>query len=272
MHRPPAHLLTRPVRVLVVGCGGTGSGIAGGLPYLHQAMVAKGHPHGLEVTLQDGDTISPTNCVRQPFCQSEIGLHKAEVLATRMNLFWGLRWKARRYHLTAADAFTRAWDLVIGCVDSIEARALIAKLATDRNADVTYWLDLGNLAEEGQYLLGQPKNAINPGQPGRLPTAAERWPEIVDVKRRAPDLPSCSAAEALTRQAPFVNQVLANHALSMLGKLFAGGIPYHGGFVNLATGKVSSIPVPEQPMPQPPEKKPGARARRRNRRQAGAPA
>lgn len=268
LHRPPAHLLSGPVRVLVVGCGGTGSAIAGGLHYLHQAMVARGHPHGLEVTLQDGDTISPTNCVRQPFCQGEIGLHKAEVLATRMNLFWGLRWKARRYHLTNGDAFTRCYDLVIGCVDSIDARALIAKLATDRNADVTYWLDLGNLSDDGQFVLGQPRNAINPDQPGRLPTAAELWPEIVDLKRKAPNLPSCSAAEALTRQAPFVNQVLANHALAMLAKLFAGGIPYHGAFVNLATGKASSIAVPEQPAPVVPKKKPGARARRRAR--AGA--
>ena len=60
-------LLRRRVRVLVVGCGGTGSAIAAGLPYLHEAMVANGHPGGLHVTLMDGDTISATNCVRQPF-------------------------------------------------------------------------------------------------------------------------------------------------------------------------------------------------------------
>jgi len=33
-------LLRRPFRIVVVGCGGTGSAIAGGLPYLHQYMLA----------------------------------------------------------------------------------------------------------------------------------------------------------------------------------------------------------------------------------------
>jgi hypothetical protein len=47
-------------------------------------MLAWGDPHGLDVTLVDGDRISRTNCVRQPFRESEIGLHKATVLATRI--------------------------------------------------------------------------------------------------------------------------------------------------------------------------------------------
>jgi len=66
-HTIHSELLRRRVRVLVVGCGGTGSAMAAGLPYLHSAMLAAGHPGGLDVTLMDGDTVSPTNCVRQAF-------------------------------------------------------------------------------------------------------------------------------------------------------------------------------------------------------------
>ncbi len=84
-HRLPSVLLQRKVRVAVVGCGGTGSAIAAGLPHLHHAMLAWGHPHGLDVTLIDGDWISRTNCVRQPFSESEMGLYKSTVLATRIN-------------------------------------------------------------------------------------------------------------------------------------------------------------------------------------------
>jgi hypothetical protein len=36
-HTLSPELLRRPVRVLVVGCGGNGSAITAGLPYLHQA-------------------------------------------------------------------------------------------------------------------------------------------------------------------------------------------------------------------------------------------
>src|SRR5271166_5219685 len=37
-HALDPQLLERPIRVLVVGCGGNGSAIVSGLPYLHQAM------------------------------------------------------------------------------------------------------------------------------------------------------------------------------------------------------------------------------------------
>ena len=87
--------------VKVVGCGGNGSAIVAGLPYLHQALLAYGHPGGLHVTLVDGDLISATNCIRQPFCRSEIGLHKSTVLLNRMNLLWGLEWDAVPEHLSS---------------------------------------------------------------------------------------------------------------------------------------------------------------------------
>ena len=73
-HRLHAELLEREVRVLVVGCGGTGSAFIGGLPYLHLSMRAQGHPCVLRVTVMDGDKISPANSVRQPFSRAEVGL------------------------------------------------------------------------------------------------------------------------------------------------------------------------------------------------------
>ena len=99
MHTICPSLLKRSVHVVVVGCGGTGSAIASGLPYLHQSMLATGHPGGLDVTLIDGDRISATNCVRQPFSEGEIGLFKSVVLVRRLNLFWNLEWKAVPKHL-----------------------------------------------------------------------------------------------------------------------------------------------------------------------------
>lgn len=100
-HHLSPELTRRPVHVLIVGCGGNGSAITAGLPYLHQAMLVHGHPGGLEVTLMDGDVVSPTNCVRQPFSQAEIGHSKAVVLVSRMNLFWGLKWHAVADHFSA---------------------------------------------------------------------------------------------------------------------------------------------------------------------------
>jgi PRTRC genetic system ThiF family protein len=255
VHRVVPELLTRPVRILVVGCGGSGSEIISGLPYLHQAMLAYGHPGGLDVLLLDGDIVSPTNTVRQPFALGDIGHAKAPILINRVNAFWGLRWRAIAQHLEPNRAAPETYgrrrqglgaDVVIGCVDSRRARAIIAE-RVHHDTRVSYWLDLGNDASTGQFILGQPKR---PGTDAvRLPTVAELYPETVDAAGdKGDDRPSCSAVEALTRQEPFVNRAIAGQALAMLARLFRyGELAYHGGYVNLASGRTMSLSVaPEQ--------------------------
>jgi PRTRC genetic system ThiF family protein len=240
-HSIPSSLLQNRVRVTVVGCGGTGGPIAAGLPYLHQAMKAHGHPHGLQVTLVDGDRVSEINCVRQAFSVSEVGLYKSTVLASRINLFWGLAWRGVPQFVD--ETWSDQTDILIGCVDSRKARNAIVKSVAHENC--RYWLDLGNNADSGQFILGEPKNHRSNNYPMRLPTVADLFPEIVNPRLDKKDtLPSCSAIEALERQEPFVNQTLAYQALAMLARLFRyGRLSFHGGFVNLATGRTSSLPV-----------------------------
>ncbi len=249
-HRIHPELLERQVRVLVVGCGGTGSAVVAGLPYLHQSLVARGHPGGLHVTVMDGDTISPTNCVRQPFAWSEIGLNKAIVLVNRLNLFWGLKWDAVPSHLKPGTYISRSYSgddlrahIVVGCVDTRAARATIRD-AVSNWSTVSYWLDLGNNSDSGQFILGEPLNERNLRSRMRLRTAAELFPEIVDPTLDDDGEPSCSAAAALERQEPFINSTLAQHALALLARLFRyGEISYHGGFINLSTGIGSRLPI-----------------------------
>jgi PRTRC genetic system ThiF family protein len=242
LHSIHPELLRRRVRVLVVGCGGTGSAVAAGLPYLHQALIANGHPAGLQVTLLDGDVISPTNCVRQPFARCEVGLYKAVVLVNRLNVFWGLDWQAVPTNLENGTRISEA-HIVIGCVDTRAARALIRNGTSDCSS-VDYWLDIGNNADSGQFILGEPLNEINRRSRTRLRSVAELFPEIVDATLDNDGLPSCSAAEALERQEPFVNSTLAQHVLALLARLFRyGTVSYHGGFINLSTGLTGRLSV-----------------------------
>jgi PRTRC genetic system ThiF family protein len=217
-HKLHEELLNREVRLLVVGCGGTGTSIMGGLPYIHQAMLVQGHPYGLHVTVMDADTVSPFNCVRQPFSRGEIGLYKGVVMVNRINLFWGLNWKAIPRALTAqtlatsyagSGEATLRPDIVVGCVDTRAARAIIAK-STEGVSAAGYWLDLGNSHSSGQFVLGEPQNARNKRSRTRLRTVAELYPEIVDPALDDDNEPSCSAIEALERQECFVNTVLAS--------------------------------------------------------------
>lgn len=247
-HLLPNGLLgRRPLRILVVGAGGTGSAIVMGLPYLHQAMKAWGHPYSLEVTLMDGDTVSETNCVRQPFSWSDVGQNKATVLINRINLFWGTKWNAQPVcfdEATLRSNHDRNPDLLIGCVDTRAGRAVIERSVCRKSSYVTYWLDLGNNASSGQYVLGQPLNGRNLRKRERLRTVAELYPEIADAAAGEDPLPSCSAAEALERQEPFINQTLAASALAMLARLFRyGRLFHHGGFFSASTGQMTALSV-----------------------------
>src|ERR1041385_6856530 len=180
-------------RVAVIGCGGTGAALIGGLPFLHQAVTATGHP-GLQVIVADGDKVSAINCVRQPFSESEIGLFKSTVLVNRLNLFWGLNWQASTEYVTRKTG--GRVDILISCVDTRTARFEIIRSPLFK--ECAYWLDIGNTADGGQFVLGQPKNSRNRRAPQRLATVAELFPEIVKPGRdRNDDLPSCSAVEAL---------------------------------------------------------------------------
>ena len=247
-HALPKSLCRRgqPLRVLIVGAGGNGSAVLLGLPYLHQAMKVWGHAGGLHVMLADGDLVSKTNCIRQPFASADVGLNKAVVLINRVNLFWGLRWQARpeHFHKDSLRSNSAGPHLIIGCVDTRAARQAILSAVTRANDSTVYWLDLGNNASSGQYVLGQPLNAANHRSAVRLRTVAELYPEISDTEAGEDPLPSCSAAEALERQEPFINQVLATSALAMLARLFRyGALTHHGAFYNASTGRTSVLGV-----------------------------
>ena len=98
-------------------------------------------------------------------------------------------------------------------------------------SSIRYSLDIGNNADTGQFVLGQPLNRLNRHNALRLRTIVDLFPDIVNAALDDDHQPSCSAAEALERQHPFINQTLANHALALLSRLFLiGSLQYHGAF------------------------------------------
>lgn len=241
------------LRVLLIGSGGNGSAVLFGLPYLHQAMIAWGFEHGLDVTVLDDDEANFVNVVRQPFGIGDVGQKKATVLVNRVNLFHGLHWEAdcRRFMPSLEmdrSYFNRAsWDIVISCVDTKKSRADMHAAFFGNHyvwGNVRYWLDLGNQSDRGQFVLGQPLNAVNRASKFRLPCVTELLPQIMDTTAGEGNLPSCSAAEALERQEPFINNSLAAIALAMLTRLIRyGRIDYHGGFYSAAAGSMLPFSV-----------------------------
>jgi len=235
---------TRPLRVLLVGAGGSGSAVLLQLPFLEQALRAWGQP-GIAVTVMDPDTVSEVNVVRQPFSHVDVGSNKAMCLVGRINMFWGFGWKAIPHAFGEGPAGVPECDLLISCVDTRKARHHIAE-SFKKFHSPSYHLDLGNNASSGQYVLGQPRDRTVSAraQETRLPTVLELYPEIADITIAESSLPSCSAVEALDRQEPFINQTLAVSSLAMLARLLRyGQISYHGGFYNAQTGRLAALNV-----------------------------
>lgn len=240
---------THPLSVNLIGCGGTGSQVLTSLGRMNYALLRLGHP-GFYVCAYDADVVTDANCGRQLFSEQEVGMNKAVCLITKLNYFFGSAWEAipEMYGENSEKA-----NITISCVDTINARQTIAK-ALAQKADsyvhdmhrAHYWLDFGNMANTGQAVLGTAGNNFT------QPKGKENVERLLDVTemfdfknlKDSDSGPSCSLAEALSRQDLFINSTLAHLGCAMLWKMFTKAVlDVQGVYLNLETMRVSPIPV-----------------------------
>ena len=241
-HYLPAGFDNRTINILLVGCGGNGGQMLMGLASLDTALRAISS-RSLHVVVIDDDIVTEANLGRQPYYRGDVGSSKARTLTERINLAHGLAWQA--VHGRAPEAISMdGADIVITCVDTASARRAIGAALAECGTVPAYWMDLGNRASDGQYLIGSPEHCSNKHR-HRLPTVLEYFPELADENLPDDDAPSCSVAEALERQSLFINRVVASHALALLFDLLGrGSIGHAGAFLNLASGQAVPIPLP----------------------------
>lgn len=233
------------INVMLVGCGGNGAQMLMGLASLDTAMRAISS-RSLHVTTVDDDIVTEANLGRQPFYRCDLGNSKARTLTERINIAHGLAWKAVHGRAPETIGFNDC-DILISCVDTARARRALGAELVDGRTCPAYWLDLGNRATDGQFIIGCPEPSHGK-KPERLPTVLEYFPELLDDTAGEDDAPSCSVAEALERQSLFVNRVVASHALALLFELLGrGSIGHAGAFINLASGQSLPIPLPRAP-------------------------
>jgi len=235
----PDWLLTRRLRVLLVGCGGTGSHLADGLASLNVTLVKLGHP-GFDVTLADHDRVSPHNLGRQRFAAPDVGHNKALLLQHRINLFYGLDWNAHPHRVSPGEA--SRLDVLITATDSALFRAAVGKHFR-RRATHALWLDHGNGASTGQVILGH-LSGTSSTDGLRLPNVFDLYPELADMAAADREAPSCSTEEAIQRQEWPINRAMAQAGLTILWNLFrAGELQSHGALVDTRSLHVSPMPI-----------------------------
>jgi PRTRC genetic system ThiF family protein len=238
-------------KLVVVGCGGTGSLVAEGLCRL---LINS----NLTLMLVDFDRVEPHNLLRQNFFAGEVGKFKSQALAERLSRQYGRKigYSVMPFERDMFDEpmgagmYHKAMSLIIiGCVDTAEARRSIAdSLSSNWN---NWWLDSGNGHHSGQVLLG------NTGQPDglkesfdisshsvtRLPLPSLQLPALLipQVEKARPR--DCAEAVEDDEQSPTINQAMAMLMVDFIYRLLIGKLTNMGAYIDLDAGTLQTVPA-----------------------------
>lgn len=233
-------------RIMLVGCGGTGSSLALALAGLAYHARQKGIQ--VELTLVDHDTIQAGNVGRQHFGVASAftgAIHKVSDLSLRLNAAYGLdivAWPEKYEAHMARDWFNHGTSgysqahLIIGCVDGHLGRREIAKTITAFDGRI-YALDSGNERHSGQVLIGNLTDVSQIkldrlGLCTGLPSPYVQEPELLEPD---PDEQNQSCAEmalaetqslmvnrlAATIAAQYVTHMVLHRQIVQMGSLFS---------------------------------------------------
>lgn len=230
------------LRFIVVGAGGTGSYV---IPAIARLMfeLTQAQNKPVEMLIVDPDVVESGNIPRSNFCSAEIGSFKAQSLAKRITLAWGLEchyanelFDGER-HLNAPSSDYRSLKVIVGCVDNHQARRDI-HLAITKNlryspsdAPDLWWIDGGNGRSSGQVLVGSNTKKIKPTLhfPGTsicrsLPAPSLVHPDLLDAEKKVksadPERLSCPDRIRLGEQSLNINQRVAVEMAEMLTEMF----------------------------------------------------
>jgi len=250
------------LRIIQVGAGGTGSFAALAIARFMYELKQSGKE--VELLIVDPDVVESGNIPRSNFCAAEIGSHKAQSLAKRITLSWGLECGYsnekfdREEHLKQSNSDYRSLTVIVGCVDNHLARRDI-HLAVEKHhgyrsddAANIWWIDGGNGRFSGQVLIGsnakQTKIAklfVGSSICRSLPAPSLVHPELLtDQERDASPLVTTSCPERirLGEQSLNVNQRVAVEIGEMLSGMFlTRNLKRFATYFDLETGTGRSL-------------------------------
>lgn len=245
--------VTKGARLIMIGCGGTGSWLAPHLVRIAR-LLQQAREQQVSVVFCDPDHVEEKNIFRQNFCEAEIGMNKALALAQRYSHAWGIPIVAidQRFDRTIANKhdLTPSYNdqqttVYITCVDNNAARREVAKLC---ESWPIWWVDTGNLKTAGQVSVGR-KLFEKELSPLRLPSVTTwapppslQFPNIMhDTSENFQPVDytnmSCAELALVDEQGISINHSIASVAASLLTKmLITKDLRYHCAYVSLGAG------------------------------------
>jgi len=251
------------LRIIQVGAGGTGSFTALAIARLMYELKVAGKT--AELLIIDPDRVESGNIPRSNFCAAEIGSYKAQSIAKRITLAWGIECHYAN-ELFDADVLLkqssgdyRALTVIVGCVDNHHARRQIHRAVEElqgyqsNDAPNIWWIDAGNGKFSGQILIGSMTKRIKAENHfvgssicRSLPTPSLLHPDLLESEKkgRSTELEELSCPDRIRRgeQSLNVNQRVAVEIAEMLAEMFlARSLKRFATYFDLETGTCRSL-------------------------------
>lgn len=237
--------MERPVKIVMLGAGGTGGHIA---PHLYRLLYSLDRP--VRFIICDGDVVEKKNLVRQNFIPADLGENKAKVLAERYSTVFGMETEYVPDYIESEDRLKKlitpmewrsgpfserpVWDqvILIGAVDNNRSRQLCHKVFYEAR-DLVY-IDSGNGKHTGQVVCG-----IRSGGRTFYRPVGKVYPDVLEQTDKFPTELSCAEASLSSPQSITANVTAATVVVDMIYNILAQG----ESRVRLATFSTTSCNV-----------------------------
>lgn len=220
----------RPVKVVMLGAGGTGGHIA---PHLYRLLYALDRP--VRFIVCDGDVVEEKNLVRQNFIPADLGENKAKVLAERYASVFGMEteyvpefieseerlrqlltpqiWRMGGYR---DSPILREQVILIGAVDNNRSRQLCHSIFYQMEELI--YIDSGNGEHTGQVVCG-----IRSGGRTLYQPIGKAYPDVLKDKDKFPTELSCAEASLSAPQSIAANITAATTVVNIIYNILALG-------------------------------------------------
>lgn len=258
------------LKFILVGAGGTGSFAAPAIARLvFELKQIENKP--IEMLIVDPDLVESGNIPRSNFCSAEIGRYKAQTLAERITLAWGIETEYScevfdvEIHLRQSVRDYRSLTIIVGCVDNHRARRDIHNAIDEfkkygsSDAPSIWWIDAGNGRSSGQILIGSNTKRLKPEQYftgtsicRSLPAPSLVHPDLLEPETRVDietnEALSCPDRIRLGEQSLNINQRVAVEIAEMLSAMFlTRSLKRFASYFDLESGTSRSLYcTPEQ--------------------------
>ena len=243
--------LGKPVKIVMLGAGGTGGHIA---PHLYRLLHTL--DRSVQVIIADGDIVEEKNLVRQNFIFADLGKNKAQVLAERYATAFGMEVQyipefienedrlveliefPRYYAENNSYQYKTGYSILIGAVDNNRSRQLCHQVF--QKSENLIYIDSGNGEFTGQVVCG-----IRRGGKTYYNPIGDTYPEVLDDTDKFPTELSCAEAAVSAPQSIVANIMAATAVVSYIYNILVLG-SIQTKSVTFSTKSINLKPVVSQ--------------------------